>query len=76
MIDDMIRRLDNSQAVRVLTTFARARLRVGDVAETEWTPELDRALRLGFPAETDAGSRDRYARRSAWHPLGHVSSPG
>ena len=45
MMDDMIRGLDDSQAVRVLTTFARARLRAGGVAETEWTPELDRALR-------------------------------
>ena len=55
MTDDTIRGLDNSQAVRVLTTFARARLRGGGVGETEWTPELDRALRLGFPAGTDAG---------------------
>ena len=54
-MDDMIRGLDDSQAVRVLTTFARARLRAGDVAETEWTPELDRALRQDFPAEADAG---------------------
>ena len=55
MMDDMIRGLDNSQAVRVLTTFARVRLRAGGVAETEWTPELDRALRQDFPAEADAG---------------------
>jgi hypothetical protein len=55
MIDDMIRGLDDSQAVRVLTTFARVRLRAGGVAETEWTPELDRALRQDFPAEADAG---------------------
>jgi hypothetical protein len=55
MIGDMIRGLDDSQAVRVLTTFGRARLRTGGVAETEWTPELDRALRLGYPADTDAG---------------------
>ena len=54
-MDDMIRGLDDSQAVRVLTTFARVRLRAGGVAETEWTPELDRALRQGFPAEADAG---------------------
>ena len=39
----------------MLTTFARARLRAGGVAETEWTPELDRALRQDFPAEADAG---------------------
>ena len=55
MMDDMIRGLDDSQAVRVLTTFARVRLRAGGVAETEWTPELDRALRQDFPAEADAG---------------------
>jgi hypothetical protein len=55
MMDDMIRGLDDSQAVRVLTTFARAQLRAGGVAETEWTPDLDGALRLDFPAETDAG---------------------
>ena len=55
MMDDMIRGLDDAQAVRVLTTFARARLRAGGVAETEWTPELDRALRQDFPAEADAG---------------------
>ena len=55
MMDDMIRGLDDSQAVRVLKTFARARLRAGGVAETEWTPELDRALRQDFPAEADAG---------------------
>jgi hypothetical protein len=55
MLDDLIRRMDNSRAVRVLTTFAKARLRAGGVAETEWTPELDRTLRMGFPAETDAG---------------------
>src|SRR5208337_603990 len=55
VMDDMIRGLDDSQAVRVLTTFARVRLRAGGVAETEWTPELDRALRQGFPAEADAG---------------------
>jgi len=55
MMDDMIRGLDNSPAVRVLTTFARVRLRAGGVAETEWTPELDRALRRDFPAEADAG---------------------
>src|SRR5271157_3961775 len=55
VMDDMIRGLDNSQAVRVLTTFARVRLRAGGVAETEWTPELDRALRQDFPAEADAG---------------------
>ena len=54
-MDDMIRGLDDSQAVRVLTTFARVRLRAGGVAETEWTPELDRALRQHFPAEADAG---------------------
>ncbi len=54
-MDDMIRGLDDSQAVRVLKTFARVRLRAGDVAETEWTPELDRALRQDFPAEADAG---------------------
>ena len=48
MMDDMIRGLDDSQAVRVLKTFARARLRAGGVAETEWTPELDRALRRIF----------------------------
>ena len=54
-MDDMIRGLDDSQAVRVLTTFARVRLRAGGVAETEWTPELDRALRQDFPAEADAG---------------------
>jgi len=54
-MDDMIRGLDDSQAVRVLTTFARARLRAGGVAETEWTPELDWALRQDFPAEADAG---------------------
>jgi len=53
--DDMIRGLDDSRAVRVLTTFARVRLCAGDVAETEWTPELDRALRQDFPAEADAG---------------------
>ena len=53
MMDDTIRGLDNSQAVRVLITFARARLHAGGVAETEWTPELDRALRQDFPA--DAG---------------------
>jgi len=51
----MIRGLDDSQAVRVLTTFARVRLRAGGVAETDWTPELDRALRQDFPAEADAG---------------------
>ena len=45
MMDDMIRGLDDSQAVRVLTMFARVRLRAWGVAETEWTPELDRALR-------------------------------
>jgi len=55
MMDDMIRGLDDSQAVRVLTTFARVRLRAGGVAEMEWTPELDRALRQDFPAEADAG---------------------
>ena len=55
MMDDMIRGLDDSQAVRVLTTFARVRLRAGGVAETEWTPELDRALRQDFPAKADAG---------------------
>ena len=55
MLDDMIRGLNDSQAVRVLTTFAGARLRAGGVAETAWTPELDGALRLDFPAETDAG---------------------
>ena len=55
MMDDMIRGLDDSQAVRVLTTFARVRLRAGGVAETEWTLELDRALRQDFPAEADAG---------------------
>jgi hypothetical protein len=55
MTDDTIRELDNSQAVRVLTAFARARLRGGGVGETEWTPELDRALRLEFPTETKAG---------------------
>jgi len=54
-MDNMIRGLDDAQAVRVLTTFARARLRAGGVAETEWTPELDRALRQDFPAEADAG---------------------
>src|SRR5271166_5263645 len=55
VMDDMIRALDDSQAVLVLTTFARVRLRAGGVAETEWTPELDRALRQDFPAEADAG---------------------
>jgi hypothetical protein len=55
VMDDMIRGLDDSQSVRVLTAFARARLRAGGVAETEWTPELDRALRQDFPAEADAG---------------------
>ena len=54
-MDDMIRGLDDSQAVRVLSSFARVRLRTGGVAETEWTPELDRALRQDFPAEADAG---------------------
>ncbi len=54
-MDEMIRGLDDSQAVRVLTTFARARLRAEGVEETEWTPELDRALREDFPAEADAG---------------------
>jgi len=34
VMDDMIRGLDNAQAVRVLTTFARIRLRAGGVAET------------------------------------------
>jgi hypothetical protein len=55
MMDDMIRGLNDSQAIRVLATFARARLRAGGVAETEWTPELDRALRHDFPAEAGAG---------------------
>jgi len=52
---DMIRGLDDSQTFRVLTTVARVRLRAGGVAETEWTPQLDRALRQDFPAEADAG---------------------
>ena len=54
-MDDRIRGPDDAQAVRVLATFARAWLRAGGVAETEWTPELDRALRQDFPAEADAG---------------------
>ena len=54
-MDDMIRGLDNARAVRVVETFAQARLRAGGVAETEWTPELDRVLRQDFPIEADAG---------------------
>ena len=67
MMDDMIRGLDDSQAVRVLTTFARAQLRAGGVAETEWTPELDRALRQDFPAEADAGRAASVSELSFTH---------
>jgi hypothetical protein len=47
--------VDDSQAVRVLTTFARARLRAGGVADMEWTSELDRAFCQDFPSEAEAG---------------------
>ena len=54
MMDDMIRGLDDSQAVRVLTTFARVRLAPGRGGDG-----VDAGTRSGlaqvFPAEADAG---------------------
>src|SRR5689334_3394969 len=53
-MDEDIKDLDDAQAVRVATTFARAQLHPGGESETVWTPELEGALRSLFPVKAGA----------------------
>ena len=59
MTDTLVREWDDAKAIRVLDTFARARLRtMGLAAETELTPELAMTLRREFAITGTTGGAD------------------
>jgi hypothetical protein len=57
-MDDVMEAIDDSQAVLLLRTFAAGRLRAGGVAETAWTPEIERALLEAFPDAAGVSPRE------------------